>query len=128
MAGADLPPAVSLLDAGTPGLGLVTWLAGAEAVVLVDALADDRPPGTVRVLGLDEILGSGPAIAAGPHDRGVRDALLALDLAGRAPRRVVLVGCVAGSVETSTRLSPPVEAAVPRVVEEVRRQVARLLG
>lgn len=118
------PPDVAVADLGTPGLDLIPFLAGAEAVVLVDTVKADGPPGTLKLYRRDEILRHPPGPRVSPHDPGVKEALLTLELAGGAPAEVVLVGVVPGFVGKSVLLTPTVRDAVERAAAEV----VRILG
>src|SRR5436853_927958 len=91
-----VPPEVEVVDLGTPGLDLLPWLADVDRVILVDTVKSDRPPGTVRLYDKADIMRHAPMQRIGPHDPGVKDALFALEFAGRAPREVLLIGVVAG--------------------------------
>jgi hydrogenase maturation protease len=117
-----LPAEVELLDLGTPGLGLISYLCGSEAVVIVDTVAGVGIPGNVRVYeGADlERLPSHPRVS--PHDPAVLEALSVARLAGKGPRDVCLVGAVPGSLELGAGLSPQVRAAVDVAAEIVRRR------
>ena len=79
-----LPAEVELLDLGTPGLGLISYLCGSEAVVIVDTVAGVGIPGNVRVYeGADlERLPSHPRVS--PHDPAVPFQSLALPAKVRA--------------------------------------------
>lgn len=110
---------VDVVDIGTPGLDLAPWLADADHVVLVDTVNSKLAAGTVLVFDKDDILRHAPAVRTGPHDPGVRQALLALEFAGRGPRALTLIGIVPDRIEMSTRLSAPVRAAIPAAIEAV---------
>jgi len=107
---------VSVIDLGTPGLDLTPWLADVDRAVIVDTVKSDLPPGSVRVYGKDDLLRHSPMARVGPHDPGVKEALLMLEFAGRAPREVTLIGVVPGSTAMSIGLSPPLRDALPRTV------------
>ena len=117
---------VLVLDGGTPGLELTSFFTGLEAVVLVDALRAKGTPGELRILGKEELLARRPVLATGPHEPGVREALLQSAFAGVAPRVARLVGIVVGSVETGIGLTPAVRATLPRAVAAVRDELAAL--
>ena len=114
-------PDVEIVDLGTPGLDLLPWLTDADRIILVDTVKSDCAPGTVIVYDKADIMRHAPMQRTGPHDPGVKDALFALDFAGRAPREVVLVGVVPQSTEMSLELSPAVRAAIPTVLDHVVR-------
>ena len=122
----EFPPDVTLLDLGTPGLDLPSHFVGLDAAIVLDAATGDAPPGTVAVLGRDEILASGaPAPRVTGHEADLREALVVADLAGGAPREVWLVGVVAADLGDGIGLSAPVEGAVDAACERVLRILAR---
>jgi hydrogenase maturation protease len=125
-AGFDLDPDVLVRDAGTPGLDLVPMLEHRPAVVIVDSVKADAPPGTIKLFSKDEILAGRASIRFGPHEPALCDALASLEFSGAAPAEVVLVGIVPQTIQTGTALSPAVRAAVPAALREVVRQLARL--
>ena len=112
-AGWSFPAHVRLLDAGTPGLGFSSMLAGVEALVVLDAVNLNKAPGTVEVLSREDLFRSAPAPRTTPHDPGLAEALLALDLSGEGPLRLRVIGVQPGSVQKGTGLTPAVQAAVP---------------
>jgi hydrogenase maturation protease len=120
-----VPDGVEVVDLGTPGLDLLPWLADVPQVILVDTVKSDGPPGTMRVYDKAAVMRHAPMARVGPHDPGVKDALHALEFAGRAPREVVVIGVVPGRTELDLSLTPPVAAAIPRVVAEIRATLER---
>lgn len=120
-------PGVDVIDAGTPGLDLTTFLAGREAAVLVDAVKASGAPGELRTYDKATLLSRPPAMALSPHDPGVREALLNAEFMGAAPATVKLVGVIPATVELGCRLSPAVRDAVPAAVAAVLDEL-RALG
>jgi hydrogenase maturation protease len=117
----ELPPDVVVQDLGTPGLDLAPWLAGTEIVIVLDAVAASGDPGDVRTYPRGDLFRRAPGPRLGPHDPGLREALLSAELAGVAPRELWVVGVVPASVATGPGLSPPVRAAVPAAVDAAVR-------
>jgi hydrogenase maturation protease len=120
------PEGVAVNDLGTPGLDLVPWVTDLEALILVDTVRADAPPGTLRLYRRDDILRHPPGTRLSPHDPGVKEALLTAEFAGQAPREVLLVGAVPERTEMGVGLSPAVRGAVPAAVLEVLGELARL--
>ncbi|MBZ5556285.1 MAG: hydrogenase maturation protease [Acidobacteriia bacterium] len=116
---------VEVVDVGTPGLDMMPWLYDAHAVIIVDTIKSDARPGTLRVYDKKEILHHAPSVRVGPHDPGVKEALLTLEFAGRGPRDVVLVGVVPGDVGMALELTDPVRDAVPAAVEVIAGTLRR---
>jgi hydrogenase maturation protease len=123
----ELPPDVELLDAGTPGLDLTAYLAGLEAVVIVDAVKARGAPGELKLYDREALLKKSPVLAMSPHEPGVREALMNGDFMGVTPKVVRLVGVIPGAVDLGCELSPAVRAAVPRAVAQVLEEL-RALG
>jgi hydrogenase maturation protease len=113
------PPASALvLDGGTLGLSLLPYLEDAEAAILVDAVRDGAPPGTLVRLSGGEVR---PAVESrlSVHQVGVADLIGAADLLGRLPRRLVLLGLVPASLDLGVGLSPAVAPHLRALVEAV---------
>src|SRR6185436_77756 len=110
-------PNVGVVDIGTPGLDLMPWFADVDQLVIVDTVKSSLPPGTMRLYDKGDVLRHAPSVRVGPHDPGVKEALLTLEFAGRAPREVRLIGVVPERTELALTFSPPVEAAVAPAVQ-----------
>ena len=114
------PPEVEVVDVGTPGLDLVPYVAGPCGIILVDTVhAKDAAPGTVKLYDRDALVKFGPKPRLSPHDPGVTDAILAVEMAGEAPAFVTLVGVVPDSVKAGVGLTPPLQDAVARAADEI---------
>jgi hydrogenase maturation protease len=122
----ELPEGVQVIDAGTPGYDLTAFLAGLDAVILVDAVRSSGPPGEVRVYDEARLLERAPILAVSPHEPGVREALLNAEFMGVTPRVVRLVGVIPARSDTAIGLSPAVRAAVPAAVAAVVAELAAL--
>ncbi|HET7294436.1 MAG TPA: hydrogenase maturation protease [Vicinamibacteria bacterium] len=117
---------VEILDGGTLGLSLLPHLLDARAVILVDAIQGDGPPGAhVRLEG-DEVAPAA-AVRLSPHQVGVADLLDAARLLDRFPERLVLLGLVPSRLDLGFGLSRPVEDALPELVRRTAAE-ARALG
>ena len=120
------PGGVQVLDGGTLGLSLLPYLQSADALILVDAVKADAPPGSLVRLSGDEVA---PAVATrlSPHQVGVADLLDGARWLGRYPGRVVLLGLVPESMHLSVGLSDAVRPSLLPLVERVVDE-ARTLG
>jgi len=125
-AGYEFPADVAVSDLGTPGLDLIPYFTGLDALVIVDTVSSAGSPGELRLYRRDEILRTPPQPRLSPHDPGLKEALLTAEFAGNGPREVLLVGAIPGEVRTAVGLSGPVRAAVPVAVAEVVRELGRL--
>jgi hydrogenase maturation protease len=119
---------VEIVDAGTPGLDFTPFLSDAHAVVIVDTVQSDVPPGTIRLYRGDEIFQGPPPDRTNPHQPGLREALMAAELTDSRPEEVVLVGVVPSSTETGTALSETLRARLDEVIGAVVDELDRLGG
>jgi hydrogenase maturation protease len=122
----EFPEGVEVVDVGTPGLDLVPYVADADTILIVDTVKSDGPPGRIRVYRREQLLARPAQPRLSPHDPGLTEVLFALTLAGAAPRDVVLIGVVPGSVEMGVGLSSPLQAAVPRAAAELVERLTKL--
>jgi len=115
----DLPAEVRVVDYGIRGMHLAyDLLDGYRALVLVDALPGDGPPGELTVLEVDEDdLGAGDF---DPHGMAPVAVLAGVRQLGGSLPPTYLVGCRPASVEEGIGLSDAVAAAVPDAVAAVR--------
>lgn len=121
----ELGSEVEMIDLGTPGLDLTPWLADASHIIVIDTIRANEPPGTLRIYDKAAIVRNAPFARIGPHDPGLKETLLTLEFAGRAPDAVTLIGVVPARVAMGTALSDPVAGALPAaltaIVDELRR-------
>ena len=114
------PPEVEVVDVGTPGLDLVPYVAGPCGIILVDTVhSTGASPGDIRKYDRDALVKFGPKPRLSPHDPGVTEALLAVEMAGEPPAFVTLIGVVPGEVATGVGMTPEVQDAVVRAAEAV---------
>jgi hydrogenase maturation protease len=126
LAGWEFDESVQVLDLGTPGLQLSPYLEGQESLIVVDTVRSDGEPGELRLYDREQLLKHPPAQRTSPHDPGLKETLLALELHDLSPRHVLVVGVIPEASEYEPRLTDAVRAAVPRAVEEVLAELERL--
>lgn len=107
---------VEVLDIGTPGLELTTYIGQASAVIVVDAVGSSAPPGTLERWGRDEILATHQRPRMSPHDVALADAILAVELVRGAAMEVEMVAVAVGETSLGAAMTPAVRGAIPRAV------------
>ncbi len=122
----DLPPEVTVFDAGTPGLDLTLFLTEFDALIVVDALKGQGAPGEVKTYTGAQLREGALPITLSPHEPTLREALMRMALVGKGPGDVFLVGAIPEVVKTGTGLSDRVRAAVPAIEQHVLRELLRL--
>ena len=73
-----LPAHVHLMDGGTGGLHLLSWLQGYDRIIMIDATLDNNLPGTVRLIQPRYATDFPPLMSA--HEIGLKDMIDAMIL------------------------------------------------
>ncbi|MEY8487899.1 hydrogenase maturation protease [Parabacteroides sp. ASD2025] len=115
----ELPSNVSLMDGGTGGLHLISWIQDYDRIIMVDATLDSNPPGTVRLIRPRYATDFPPLMSA--HEIGLRDMIEAMILTEKLPDIQLIVVSAEDISEVGMELTPVVEAAVPKVVEMIKQ-------
>lgn len=118
----QLPPEVELFDGGTIGADLLDVIADRRKVIVIDAVLGDFEPGTVlRMTPADLVPREGPA--ASLHDLGVLETLMLARQMNAEPDEVVLIGVKPYRVEYGLELTPEMRRLVPRIADEVLKEL-----
>jgi len=120
------PPDVQVLDAGTPGMELSTLLQDSGALIIVDTVRSDGDAGSVRTYRRDDVLKHPPAQRITPHDPGLKETLLVLELQGETPPEVFVIGVIPESVDYGVGLTDEVRGSVSKAVAEIIGELERL--
>ncbi|HEX5159924.1 MAG TPA: HyaD/HybD family hydrogenase maturation endopeptidase [Ktedonobacterales bacterium] len=110
-----LPPTVQLVDGGTLGLELLSYLEDAERALVLDAALSDASPGTLVQISGDDV----PAyfsMRTSPHEIALPDLLAIAKLRGTTPLELVLVGMHPASIELGWDLSEIVASRLDDMV------------
>jgi hydrogenase maturation protease len=120
-----LPAEVEVLDGGTAGMDLLDILAGRRHLIIVDAIADAGPPGSVHRLA-DEDVPRFLRQRLSPHQLGLPDLLAFLALTGEAPATVTIFAIVPRDLSLGLALSAELERLRTPVAALVAAELARL--
>lgn len=116
---ADSPIEAICLSLG--GISLMEYLIGYDRVILVDAFSLDAPVGSISVLKLSQLPNYSAYHITSVHDTSLQKAMeLGREMGAPLPEDVIVIGIATERIhEFSEDLSPPVERAVPCVVNIV---------
>lgn len=123
----DPPPNCEVIAADRPGTDLLELIAGADAVILIDAVRSKAPAGALHELGFDELEGSAAGFVSS-HGLGVAAAIQLARRLGRAPERGTVLGIEIDSAPARrlAALTPAVRRAAGRAAERARRCAQQL--
>jgi hydrogenase maturation protease len=88
----QLPEHVTLVDGGTQGLALVPLVVAADRVLIFDAVEYGAPPAALVVARDEQVPGYIGSDKMSLHQAGVNDVLACVQLMGKAPERITLIG------------------------------------
>jgi hydrogenase maturation protease len=117
---------VEVADLGTPALDLTHQIVGLHALILVDSVVGDDPPGTILLYRKEDIVRKGPAQRLDPHSPALSECLMTADMLGASPEQVLLVGIVGESYEPGRPLTEAVAQAVGQAIDAILRELERL--
>ncbi|MGA8686190.1 MAG: hydrogenase maturation protease [Candidatus Sulfotelmatobacter sp.] len=116
-----VPEDVALIEGGTLGLELLTYIWDCSCLLVLDAVDVGQPPGTLVRMSSQELQtlpGRGSV-----HQLGVADLLVALRILANRTPEVVLLGVQPASTEWGTELSPAVAAVLPALADAAIAEV-----
>jgi hydrogenase maturation protease len=122
----DFRAEVVLHDLGTPGLGIMSFFADYDAIVLLDAVKAKGLPAEVKLYRKQQLVRVLIPRRVSPHDPALVEALLFSECSGKCPREVLLVGIVPESVELGCCLTKAVQSAVAPAISAVLADLHRL--
>lgn len=123
----SFPEGVEVEDLGTPALDFIDRIVGLDALIVVDAVSNDQPAGTVTLYRKDDLLRNAPAVRMDTHSPALTESLMAAEVFfGLPPKEVLLVGISGESYQPDCTLSVAARAAVPAAVTAVFEQLERL--
>ena len=120
-----LPAGVELLDGGTAGMELLGYIQGRDALVILDAVTCNKPPGTIVRIEGDEV----PALfrkKISPHQLGLSDLIAAARLTDSLPGKVVLFGVEPKELDTGLELSDQVAGILEQLAQQVALELETL--
>lgn len=114
-----LPEGVALRDLEAPGVDVLLHLEGIGKLILIDALASDDAPGTLRVFDRETLLEIPVDTRSSPHQPSLLETLHMARALGMLPERIYLVAVAARQFEFGAGLSAEVEEALEPAVAAV---------
>ncbi|MEZ5670864.1 MAG: HyaD/HybD family hydrogenase maturation endopeptidase [Thiotrichaceae bacterium] len=122
----DIPAGIEVIDGGTAGMELLSYILQANHLILLDAVNSGHAPGTLIRLD-DAQVPNFFATKMSPHQIGLTDILAAATLSGGSPDHITLLGVEPASFELGMDLSPVVAPIIPQMIAIVLSEL-EILG
>ncbi len=121
-----VPSNVELMDAGVGGMAILSWIEGADKVVIIDSVqTNNEPPGTVYRF-TDKELPPSDMFMLSLHDLNLVDTINIGRIVQKMPDEIVIYGVEVKRVaEFVDRLTPEVEAAMKEVIDLVLEEIKK---
>lgn len=120
-----LPDTVHCVDGGTWGMALLPEFDAADVLLVLDAIACDRAPGTVVRISGDQVPRRIPPHLS-PHEINLHELFALADLRGTMPAIVVALGVQPAAVDWQVGLTPVVAAAIDTLADAAARELHAL--
>ncbi len=118
----SLPPETTVTHAGTTAFLALEAMSGVDRAIVVDALALEEPPGTVREFRFGETDAEMPDVTM--HDFSFSDALAVGNSVYDVPDEILLVGVVPDKLEPGVELSDTVAGVLPELVSRIEARLS----
>lgn len=115
---AQISEDVEMMDGGTSGLELLSFLESKKRLIILDAVNAGGSPGEVIEWGTEEV----PMYATGKlsmHQMSFAEVLYWAHLTGGLPDEIVVIGIQPDSMEWGTELTEKAAAGIPAAVNKV---------
>jgi hydrogenase maturation protease len=117
------PPGVLIVEVGTAVLDALHLFSWADKILALDAMKAGGSPGTIYSFRRDDVVDAGPQ--ASLHEVNL---LRALRLIPENPQpEIMILGVEPEIIDFGLNLSPTVQCALPRLLEEIRKIVLQWL-
>lgn len=119
-----LPENVELLDGGTGGFHLLEYFETYPQIILIDAILDGQPPGTIRLI-TPKFAPDFPN-SMSSHDIGLRDLIASLQLLDKMPEIYLFVVSIASVQQQGIELSKKIQKTLPELIAKIKEKVGEL--
>lgn len=117
----SLPEGVDLIDAGTAGLDLLTFIQAAEKVVIVDAVRAGGKPGEIYSFSPDDFeTEDSPKVSL--HDITLKEIFRLLKKICHPPK-ITIIGIEPKDMDIGTELSSELKEKLPRLSELALKEI-----
>jgi hydrogenase maturation protease len=116
------PSSFRVIEHDGEGASLIEAWAGAQKVIIVDAVSSEALPGTIYRFDAVEQSLPGKVFQNSTHAFGLCEAVELARTLHRLPRQLIIYGIAGKSFDTGGRLSVEVESAVSHVAERILRE------
>jgi hydrogenase maturation protease len=123
----DMPPEVHVIEGGTEGFGLAHVILQADRMILIDAVRGGGEPGSIYRFDIEDCPPYPDIFKTSVHQISILEVINLSELIGSTPQTTI-IGVEPKSLEMGIKLSPEVEAKIPKVIRMICEEVEECLG
>lgn len=113
------PDHVDLVDGGTAGAALQSEILGKDWLLVIDALDVPGPPGQIRMIAGNAILGRPADLKMSPHQMSFFDLIQLMTLNDQGLDEFAILGIIPQNTGVGTALSSEVRASMDPAVTQI---------
>ncbi len=123
----QLPRGTELLEGGTAGIELLSWIEEVDHLVIVDSVNAGAEPGSIFRFAPDDLCVVPTAFNVAFHQFGLLEVLKMGKTLGKFPKTVTIFGIQPKQLHWGLELTPEVAAKIPRLTELVLQEVQNIV-
>jgi hydrogenase maturation protease len=122
----ELPENVDVVDGGTGGFHLLSYLQEYKKIIFVDASLDDRPEGTVTMI--EPKFSSDFPKSLSAHDIGLKDLIESASLLGELPKMYLVIISIKKFQNLSLEVSENIMNSIPKAADVIKNLIGKMSG
>lgn len=111
------PDNVTILDGGTGGFHLMSYIQDYPKILMIDATMDGKPPGTISVIKPKFASDFPKSLSA--HDIGLKDLIESVALIDKLPDITLITVSIESLPGMSLELTPGISNSLPGIIERI---------
>jgi hydrogenase maturation protease len=115
----EMPSHVTLLDGGTGGFHLLSWLQDYQEIIMIDATLDQKPEGSISII--KPKFSSDFPRTLSSHDIGLKDLIESASLLGELPEITLFTVSVDPEQSLTMELSDIISESVDKIAKEIMK-------
>lgn len=119
-------PNVDIIEQSGDGVSLMQAWAGAETVILIDAVSAGREAGTIYRMDASRESLPTESFGTSSHLFGVGQAIEMARVLGELPPRLIIYGIEGANYTIGEGLSPAVASKLPELVEQIIQEISNV--
>jgi len=119
----NLPGNIELVDAGTSGLDILSFIENVDKLIIIDAVKTAKTPGTLYRLDFKSLSELSHSQKLSLHQLGILETLQIAKKIGKLPEKIIIIGIEPKEIDWGLELSPEIEKKIPDLIDLVLKEI-----